>query len=142
MTVPSPTRISTFLCLTVGMLMLTGCGGAHDATVHGVAKLDGKPLEYGNVQFHAVGGGATAYGTFSAGGVYELSTGAEKSLAPGKYKVTVVATEAPPANLPVGQAPPIGKLLTAPKYGTIEQTPLEFDVVAGDNTIDLPLTSQ
>ncbi len=134
------------LCLPVLSLLFTlciaGCGSEYGATVHGIATLDGNPLTNGGVQFHPTGDAPTAYARLAEGGAYELETGSEAGIVPGKYKVTVMSTEPPPANLPPGQAPPIGKRLTPEKYGKYETTPFEFEVVAGDNTIDLKLTSK
>lgn len=126
---------------TALLLLLSGCGSSHDATVHGVVTLDGKPLEIGEVQFHALGAGGTAYGRLSPGGAYQLTTGTESGIDPGDYQVTVVAREPFPENLPPG-APPIPKLLSPERYGRLETTPFKFTIVAGDNTIDLALTEK
>lgn len=126
----------------LGLLGLSGCGSPYDGTVHGTVTLDGNPLTYGVVQFHPVGEGPSAYGNILDAGAYELGTGSETGIVPGKYKVTVMSTERPPANLPVGVAPPIAKRISPERYGTVEQTPFEFEVKEGDNTIDLPLTSK
>lgn len=122
------------------LLAIAGCGGPHDATVHGVATLDGTPLTYGEVQFHPLGTGGTAYGKLADGGAYVLGTGTEAGLDPGDYKVTVVATE--PIKVVPGATPAIPKLLSPTKYGSLDTTPFKFTVAAGDNTIDLPLTTK
>jgi hypothetical protein len=110
--------------------------------VHGNVTLEGRALNRGDVQFHPVGDGPSAYASIGANGEYTLGTGSETGIVPGKYKVTVMATEAPPADLAPGVARPIGKRLTPERYGTVEATPFEFEVVAGDNTIDLKLTEK
>ncbi len=133
------------LCTIILLLALfgvQGCGSSFDSAVRGIVTLDGKPLTDGTVQFHPVGDGPSSYGSIFDGGVYQMGTGSESGLVPGKYKVTVMATEAPPANLPLGQTPPVGKRLTPEKYGTVDATPFEFDVKDGDNTIDLALTTK
>ncbi len=121
---------------------IAGCGSPHDATVHGVVTLDGVPLTEGEVQFHSLGSSGTAYGPLREGGAYALGTGSDSGLDPGDYKVTVVATEPMPKDLPAGTTPPIAKLLSPERYGNLDMTPFQFTVAAGDNTIDLALTSK
>lgn len=122
--------------------IVVGCGSPHDARVHGVVTLDGRPLTIGEVQFHSLGDSATAYGRLGEGGAYQLSTGTESGIDPGEYQVTVVAKEPFPANMPAGTTPPIPKVISPQIYGRLETTPFKFTVVAGDNTIDLALTEK
>lgn len=138
----SSARSRRQLIAAITLLCLAGCGSPYGATVHGIVTLDGTTMTHGGVQFHPIGEGATAYGNFSVDGNYQLGTGSESGITPGKYKVTVMATEPPPTNLPVGVAPPIAKRLSPERYGTVEQTPFEFEVIEGDNTIDLAMTSK
>ncbi|MDZ4784204.1 MAG: hypothetical protein SGJ19_28485 [Planctomycetia bacterium] len=107
-----------------------------------MVSLDGVPLTEGEVQFHSRGSSGTAYGPLRDGGAYALGTGSDSGLDPGEYKVTVVATEPMPKNLPAGTTPPIPKLLTPQLYGNLDTTPFTFTVKEGDNTIDLALTSK
>src|SRR5688572_6137425 len=86
-------------------LVCTGCGGTHESSVSGVVYLDDKPLSTGNVTYYPSEGGAAVYSRIGADGAYTLSTGSEEGLKPGEYKVTVMATDNPPAAAP-GQAPP------------------------------------
>lgn len=139
---PSGTAWMRGIGLTVLSIVVVGCGSPHDASVHGVVTLDGEPLTIGEVQFHSLGNSATAYGRLADGGAYQLSTGTESGIDPGEYQVTVVAKEPFPENLPTGSTPPIPKVISPQKYGRLETTPFKFTVVAGDNTIDLPLTSK
>ena len=119
--------------------LLAGCGGPHESSVSGTAYLDDIPLNTGNVTFYPSQGGAAVYSRIGADGAYELRTGDTPGLKPGEYKVTVVATETPRA-VP-GSTPPIGKVITPPRYGQLEETDLLFTVGPGSNTIDLRLTS-
>ncbi len=136
-----------FVAMLAGILIstsLAGCGSSHDATVHGVVSLDGMPLANvnGEVQFHSVAESGTAYGRLDATGNYELQTGSASGLDPGEYNVTVVGREPFPDNLPAGTTPPIPKLLTPERYGSVDTTPFKFTVTDGDNTIDLALTTK
>lgn len=140
---PNHRTVSRAACCAAAALLLfvSGCGSSHDATVHGVVTLDGKPLDIGEVQFHSLGNSGTAYGRLAVGGAYQLATGSESGIDPGDYQVTVVAREPFPENLPAG-APPIPKVISPERYGRLETTPFKFTIVAGDNTIDLPLTQK
>lgn len=136
-------RTCTLAFVAFSMAFVAGCGSAHDATVHGVVTLDGTPLTSGEVQFHPVSGNSgTAYGRMIEGGAYQLTTGTESGIDPGEYKVTVVAKEPFPDNLPPNTTPPIRKVISPMIYSTLDTTPLKFTVVAGDNTIDLALTAK
>ena len=144
-----PTMFSAIIVL----VLLSGCGGAHEASVLGTATLDGKPLTSGTVTFYPMAGGAPAYAQIQSDGSYALSTGAAAGLAPGEYAVTVVAAAppaaAPPAVAPPAVAPPakrpppetLGVLLTPARYGNLQQTDLRFTVIRGANRIALELKS-
>lgn len=121
------------------LALLSGCGGAHEASVSGEVYLDGQLLRTGNVTFYPSAGGAAVYGQISEDGTYQLQTGSEAGLNPGEYKVTVVATDNPPAA--PGETPPVGKRITPEKYSLLDQTDLVYNVTPGDNRIDLKLTS-
>lgn len=138
------TRALVGALFVLGGCLLSGCGSSRDAAVHGAVTLDGKPLANANgeVQFHSLGGGGTAYGRLDAAGNYELQTGTDTGLDPGEYKVTVVGREPFPENLPTGTTPPIPKRITPELYGSLESTPFTFTVKEGDNAIDLAMTSQ
>lgn len=121
-------------------VLVAGCGSPHEASVSGTVTLDGEPLDRGTVSFHPVGEGAVAYGQIGADGSYEVKTGRESGLAPGDYKVTVVATTPPPPPKdPMDE--PVGELITPQRYGAKQTTDLQFAVEPGSNTIDLELTS-
>ena len=125
---------------TVVMLASLGCADQHEATVYGVADLDGTLLENGMVTFHPAGGGAAAYGMLTTGGRYEIKTGDKRGLVPGKYHVTVKATEPYEASGPHG-TPSIPKILSPPRYGNVKTTDLIETVESGANEINLSLTA-
>jgi len=132
-------RFSLFSLLSSLLVLLSGCGGPHAATVSGTVTLDGDALQRGTVTFHPAGEGPLAYGTIDEKGNYTLRTGRETGLAAGEYVVTVVASEPPPST---GFDETPGKLLTPERYGKLETTDLRFTVNRGANRIDLPLTSK
>jgi hypothetical protein len=120
------------------LLLLAGCGSGHDASITGTVTLDGTALTTGTVTFHPVAAGAIAYGQIDSQGNYAVKTGRESGLKPGSYVVTVVATGEPSKGM--DESP--GELLTPARYGNVEQSDLKFEVKAGENKIDIPLTSQ
>ena len=120
------------------MLAVAGCGNSHEATVFGIADLDGMPLETGMVTFHPAAGGASAYGMLTEGGRYEIRTGDKRGLVPGKYHITVKATEPYTVSGPVG-TPGIPKTLSPPRYGNVRTTDLIETIEPGSNEINLSL---
>jgi len=138
----NPSRLSA--SVAVGALALAaaaGCGG-RPASVAGFVKMAGAPLENGVVTFTPVKGGPSAYGTITAGGRYELKTGAGQGLELGDYVVTVAANATPEQAAAMGIK--VGRegimpLLTPLKYADVSTTPLVVDVKAGRQEIDLAL---
>lgn len=133
-------RSSSVAALALLVSLAVGCGGTHESSVYGTVYLDDQPLPMGNVTFYPTEGGAAVYSQIARDGSYRLTTGSEEGLKPGEYRVTVVATDNPPAE--PGQTPPIGKRITPEKYSRLEQTDLEYTVTPGNNEIDIRLESQ
>jgi len=105
---------------------LAGCGGDL-VSVKGVVTIDGQPLGTGNISFHPVDGGPVGHGAIQSDGSFTIRTATEKGLAPGAYRVTVVATGEAPE--PTPQNPePIPQLLVPPRYGKPETSGLEYTV--------------
>lgn len=120
---------------------LVGCGG-RPAQVSGKATLAGVPLETGVVTFTPVKGGPTAYGTITAGGRYELKTGAVGGLEPGDYVVTVAANATPEQAAAMGYK--VGRegimpLLTPQKYANTATSPLKVSVQRGRQELHFDL---
>lgn len=132
-------RNTGLLPAVLGLLMAGGCGSAHPASVQGTVTLDAEPLAGADVTFHPVGQGALAQGRSDTRGRYTLGTGQRAGLAPGRYRVTVVATRMEPDPSSDELMP---RLLTPSEYASAEQTPLQFDVARGNRRIDLELTSR
>src|SRR5262245_58900834 len=90
-------RMRAVLLGLVG-ISLAGCG-TDLATVGGAVTLDGRPLAgsdrlRGTVKFSPEDGhGTTAIGYLDEAGRYNLSSGSRAGVLPGKYLVTVSATE-------------------------------------------------
>ncbi len=132
-------RPACLLPAVLSLLMAGGCDWLHRTSVHGIVTLDTKPLADADVTFHPVGPGALAQGRTDARGRYTLSTGQRAWLAPGPYRVTVVATRMEPDP---SSDEPIPRLLTPSDYATAGQTPLQIDVQPGSNRIDLELANR
>ena len=133
--------------VTVGVITIAavaGCGG-RPAQVSGVVRLAGAPLEAGVVTFTPRNPGPTAYGTITAGGRYELRTGAVGGLELGDYVVTVAANATPEQAAAMGIK--VGRegimpLLTPPKYADTSTSPLKVTVKAGRQELDFDLEKQ
>lgn len=135
-------NLFAFPLLSIGMLLLTGCGGPYDSTVTGTVTLAGNPLPRGTVSFIPQSQGAAAYGTIENDGRYVVRTGREEGIASGQYAVTVVASE-PPAQArgKDGGPPPMGKPITPEWYGDASTSGLNYTVESGDNEINIELST-
>jgi len=132
------TKSVSLLCLGLFLALSLGCG-KHESSITGTVTLDGAPLSRGTVTFHPKTEGAAAYARIDAEGNYTVKTGDQEGLKPGKYVATVVAT-APPG--PGESETAVGKLLIPARYGTVEQSGLEYTITRGTNEIDLNLKSK
>ena len=131
-----PCLLPLVSCL-LSLVVLTGCGTSYEATITGTVTMNGSPLNKGTVSFHPTAGGPVATGTIQSDGSFSVTTATTQGLSPGEYKVTVVATDPPPAS-DTGEELP-GVLLTAPEFGRLDSTPLTFTVQAGANNFDIPV---
>jgi hypothetical protein len=135
-------RLALLALLVVPLL---GCG-SNLASVGGTVTLDGRPLAgsdklRGTVQFSPEGGGGTAaVGYLDENGRYNLSSGSRVGVLPGKYLVSVSATEIIPPKIP-GEAPS-GRLATPRQYADAKNSGFTAEVAAGSNTFDFALSSQ
>lgn len=137
-------RCSVSFLLTLVALAGGGCWGNNlGATVSGTVTLDGEPVGPGVVTFAADNNTAEpAVGQLGSDGSYQLSTGDQRGLAPGTYRVAVQAFQ-PPENLAAGERSfEPSKPLVPEKFMKVSTSGLQFDVAAGHNSIDLALTRQ
>ena len=131
-------RFSLVWCVLGLLFLSTGCGSSL-VQVSGKVTLDGAPLNTGNISFAPVGEGQVAIGTINSKGEYTLQSGSANGVPPGKYRVTVVATE---LVQPTPQNPePLPKILTPPKYNNADTSGLTADVTSSNKTHDFKLTS-
>jgi hypothetical protein len=138
-------RTSSPLTLGFAFLLtcsLAGCGD-NLVSVGGTATLDGEKMTKGSVTFHPVGEGPLGQGQIQSDGTFTISTASKEGLPPGKYKVTVVATEdPPPAPEGPGAVEVAPKSLLPPKYGNPKTTDIEFDIPSsGAKDLEIKLTS-
>ncbi|MEO2049398.1 MAG: hypothetical protein ABGX16_22805 [Pirellulales bacterium] len=132
-------RGSTYLGASLLILFLVGCGGK-PAIVSGIVTINGNPLDQGTVGFAPVSGGMRAVGLIQGDGSYQLRTNREKGLEVGNYVVTVLSREILKSK--PGQPPMPGKYLAPKKYGRAKTSGLSFEVVRGNNTIDIELQGE
>jgi len=134
-------RLLAVAMLPASLLFITGCGGPYDASVSGVATLDGSPLQRGTVKFDPDQAGPSGYGLIESDGSYSIMVGREYGLPSGSYTVTVVANEPSVPNKSPSLPPTPGKPITPAWYREPAQSPLKKTVESGSNEINLELTS-
>jgi hypothetical protein len=125
-------------CVVALSFAFTGCGSSL-VKVTGKVTIDGQPLTTGNISFAPVESGQVAIGTIDGQGNYTMQSGTVPGVAPGKYKVTIVAVEAV-APVP-GQPEAAPKLLTPAKYNNPDTSELTADVSSTQKTFDFNLKS-
>ena len=138
---PSSTCLFGFVC-AVTLPVLSGCGGAYDATAYGTVMVNGERLSSGTVAFNPVSQGPPALGVVESDGGYTIKIGRETGLPPGEYIVTVIASERN-LQIPPGGGPPIpGKMLTPLQYSDVSTSNLRYTVEPGSNEINLELQGE
>ncbi len=129
----------TFLAAWFLLLFVAGCGHSPlDGRVEGVVTVAGKPLPCGTVVFYPVGGGPPAYGEIDAHGHYVATTGSQRGLLSGQYRVTVFS---------VGQSPDLkhfvpGPRLAPERFSNADRSGLTYTVKPGRNHYDIPLPAE
>lgn len=142
-------RRRTWRCLPLyAILAIAGCGGsAKVGYVHGVVRLDGKPLTTGTVRF-VPDAGRAASGTIQTDGSFDLGTlGKSDGAVIGKHRVAIIAYQqsvpeegSRPAD--VTSVNPNVKPLVPERYMAVGTSRLTFDVKPGSNQADFDLTSR
>ena len=140
---PSPSnsdwRIAAGIVLVLG---LSGCGGPYEASVSGVVRLDGQPVQRGTVVYYPAQEGPAVYGRINEDGSYVMRTGNDEGLPPGKYVVSVIANEPSAQQDTGGGPPPLGKAIVPTWYRSKATSGLVFQVQPGHNDIALELSSK
>jgi hypothetical protein len=121
------------------LLLLAGCGRSPlDGWVEGVVTVAGKPLPWGTVVFYPVGGGPPAYGGIDAHGHYAATTGSQRGLPSGQYRVTVFA---------IGRSSDPKHFVPAPRlaperFSDADRSGLSYPVKPGRNHYDISLPAK
>jgi hypothetical protein len=137
-------RYPTFFALLSVFFAVTGCsGGPVFAPVTGTLTVGGKPLENVQVEFWPQVSGPRSLGVTDKDGHYTLTSdnGKEPGAVIGPHKVVLVDL-APYAKVPVNMPREVEKInLASVRFGKQfadpNRTPLQKEVGAGMNTIDL-----
>jgi hypothetical protein len=143
-------RFNVGAAAVLGLLILClGCAKSHEPTypVHGLVTLNGKPATGGGVVFESVESGSTgryysARAVIGADGQYRLGTfGANDGAVAGKHRATVFSEEdkTPSDKSPAASARRSHRFIAPPKFGSSDTSGLEFEVKAGENTINIEL---
>jgi len=130
------------LVVALGLLGVAGCGGGNPATVNGTVTYNGQPLETGTVAFYPVDGGPAAYANIQSDGTFRASTGQQKGLALGEYRISVQATGPMPEPGPQNDWEPVPESLIPESYNSPETSGLTATITPGENQVDLELVSQ
>lgn len=151
---PEPPRARRLAAAWLAWLVaIGGCGGGSEdglprQAVSGKVTLDGKPLERGVISFtpDAQATSPVTGGGVIADGAYAIPR--EQGLTPGKYKVSINASDAPaalaPGEAPGGPARVKGKAQPAPS-APAKSAPSTFEAevkAGGSNSLDFALTSK
>lgn len=127
----------------LSVAFLAGCGSEYGATVTGKVTLDGNPVSPGWVTFARVDAQVTpAMSDLDADGSYSLTTAHKLGAVPGSYRVAVQSFKTPEGLAPGERSFDSPEPLVPVKYLAIETSGLEYEIKAGANTIDIPLTSE
>lgn len=127
-------------------LVTVGCGGGTSVQpVKGKLLLKGSPApENTRVNFAPIGEGMAASGIVDAEGNYELLSGAEglPGAMVGTYKVSVTADASSGDYMDSSVRGGVPGVVTGPfpkEYTSEFTTPIQKDVVEGENTIDIEI---
>jgi hypothetical protein len=127
------------ICLLIGCLGITGCGGK-TAPVHGKLKFkdgsDAAALAGYTVNFESTQGKTSGSGEVQPDGTFKVSTfGADDGAVPGAYKVAIT----PPQSSDPDKPPPKSKI--AAKYTDFSSSGLTVEVKPGRNDVTLEVDS-
>jgi len=128
-----------FLAMLLVCLSVAGCGKSDQpplGKVKGTVTLDGEPLADANVSFAPVEGGRTSTAVTQSDGTYELNyTTKDKGAKIGEHTVRVSTFQhgGDEPDSPQGVPEKVPK-----KY---EKQPITEEVSAGENTIDIELST-
>lgn len=141
-------RKAMLLTVSLALTFTLGCGGgAGDmpqvGTVTGTVTLDGQPVSEANIVFNPVSGGRSATAVSDSSGKYTLQyLGGVPGAVVGQNEV-LVSTGAAQVGDEGGEeyAPAKKETIPAKYHNDGNESELKVEVKAGDNTIDLKLTS-
>jgi hypothetical protein len=121
----------------LALLFLAGCGGAPG--VDGTVTFDGAPVDGGSITFTPEGGSGTPGSAVITAGKYSI--GADKKMAPGKYKVEIIWNKKTGKTIPNTNDPGTTvdetKQVIPSKYNS--KTELTAEVKPGANTFNFEL---
>ncbi len=133
-------------CVATLAVFLSGCGDSGLAThpVSGTVTIEGQPATDMRIDFHPVDpSNQMASGTLDSGGKYTLFTGqtGTPGAMAGSYKVVLTPTMADTSYMDdPADGPPQGQQGGAPsEYTSVDTTPEEVEVRAGNNTINIDI---
>lgn len=118
------------LCALALLVLLAGCGSDNPLgrkAISGHVKLDGGPLEQGNIEFHPQSEGGVQSGGRIVNGSYSIP--APEGVTLGKYRVSITdfvpTPPLPPGFMPGDNLPPSPKPKVPPEWNSKSQHTVE-----------------
>ncbi len=133
-----------FVLFPIVLGAMAGCGQETKVgSVHGIVRLDGKPLTTGTVRFVPAAGRA-ATGEIQSDGTFTLGTyGKSDGALLGTHKVAIIAYEAAGDGRPAYEArSQSSKPLVPERYMATGTSRLTFDVKPGNNPAEFDLSTR
>jgi hypothetical protein len=124
--------------LAVALCAATGCNSGYYPVSGRVAYPDGSPVVAGTVVAESTGEGkpVMAQGEIHPNGTFAMGTTKPNNGAPpGKYRVIVIVPALGDAEAAEGK-----QLAVDPKFSNYDASKLEFEVTAGSNEWQIPVT--
>jgi hypothetical protein len=140
----APMWLRPAIGILLSVLFAAGCGSSRTPIVHGIVRLDGRPLHSGTVVFRFGDGRETYAGIDPTSGEYVMD---DPALSEGEVTITIVPDNPNPfhaaathngAQKPVGK-PTLKSSAIPERYLEPSRSPLKNVIKPGDNVINIDL---
>ena len=137
----SPAALKLRLVFLFGCVLLCSCSHEEPgAIVRGKVTYKGAPLDEGSVVFYPNGSGRVADGNVQKDGTFQLLNSKKtERIEPGKYVAVIIAGTSRIAEVKADAPKPVQEPAVPFKFSSVTTSPLKYDVIVGENYIDLDL---
>ena len=127
--------------LLLGCSILSGCNREPPgAIVRGKVIYKQAPFGEGSVVFYPSGSGQVGYANVQPDGTFQLLNAKKtERIEPGQYVAVVIAGTDRIAEVTEGSPLPVQQPAVPLKFGSVTTSPLKYDVVVGENEVELDL---